>query len=159
MKPGKLMKFLLEVEREMNKKQPDIYRSVEIMLWIFWHDGKVSYDYDDGISDGEDDTPTLPPRLLLEAPYNPTPHNASTLPSKTNDIPLPDEGERNWLISRFMRTAKRLGPQSWERMRLLLLSSLSSWNEDVVVDWMLWDEDVLRREILGELYMGAPERV
>lgn len=90
-----------------------------------------------------------------------------------------DNGERSWVVSRMLRVAKRLewklGGTLWDRLRGVLLEFLVTQQEcglgrDHVgtsglyarsqklsqPDHLLWDEDEMRREILGDLYAGPP---
>ncbi|KAL1965124.1 hypothetical protein VTN77DRAFT_6037 [Rasamsonia byssochlamydoides] len=90
-----------------------------------------------------------------------------------------DEGERSWFVSRLLRVAKRLEWNRqgalWDCLRDILIRFISTQQEcglgsenlgesEVFArrrklnrrDDFLWDEDEMRREILGDLYRGAP---
>lgn len=86
-----------------------------------------------------------------------------------------DKGERSWFVSRMLRVAKKLewkrSGTLWDKLRSILLGFLTSHQEcgigrDVVSQaeslarqnrrGLLWDEDEMRREILGPLYTGPP---
>ncbi|EER43481.1 conserved hypothetical protein [Histoplasma capsulatum H143] len=86
-----------------------------------------------------------------------------------------DKGERSWFVSRMLRVAKKLewkrSGTLWDKLRSILLGFLTSHQEcgigrDVVSEaeslarqnrrGLLWDEDEMRREILGPLYTGPP---
>jgi len=91
-----------------------------------------------------------------------------------------DDGERNWFVSRMLRVAKRLEWNQegviWDKLRAILIGFIltqqdcglgsddadgvgkSEWfaRERATLDrtGLMWDEDEMRKEILGELYMG-----
>lgn len=90
-----------------------------------------------------------------------------------------DEGERSWFVSRMLRVAKRLEWNRqgtlWDGLRAILIRFIATQQEcglgsenlgkaEVFArqrrlnqrDDFLWDEDEMRREILGDLYRGAP---
>lgn len=90
-----------------------------------------------------------------------------------------DNGERSWVVSRMLRVAKRLewklGGTLWDRLYGVLLKFIITQQEcglgcDHVgtgelharsqrlsqPENFLWDENEMRREILGELYAGPP---
>ena len=69
------------------------------------------------------------------------------------------DGERNWFISRILRVAKRLimngHHETWQRMNQVLWGILTV-PEDTSGDGLPWDDELLRQEILGDLYVGPP---
>lgn len=90
-----------------------------------------------------------------------------------------DEGERNWIVSRMLRVVKRSEWKHrgslWDRVRRALIGFVSTQQEcglgsdrlgraELLArhrrlgqqDEYLWDEDEIRREILGDLYSRAP---
>jgi len=93
-----------------------------------------------------------------------------------------DDGERSWLVSRMLRVAKRSEWKRrgalWDRLRQVLIGFLSTQqecglgsdnlgqaellarrrklSEQQEQGEYLWDEDAIRREILGDLYNGVP---
>lgn len=90
-----------------------------------------------------------------------------------------DAGERSWLVSRMLRVAKRLewGRQGalWDYLRSVLVAFVCTQQECGLGaehvgeeeirarqkrldqgEQRLWDEDAMRREILGNLYDGLP---
>jgi hypothetical protein len=90
-----------------------------------------------------------------------------------------DAGERSWFVSRMLRVAKRLEWKqegaSWDHLRNKLLGFLLTQQESGIgsgrisdAQWharnhrlsqpvnLLWDEDEMRRDILGVLYAGIP---
>jgi hypothetical protein len=90
-----------------------------------------------------------------------------------------DGGERNWLVSRMMHVAKRLEWNRqgalWDRLHDILIRFVSTQHNcglgsDNIGESELfarqqklnrpddytWDEDEMRKEILGDLYNGAP---
>lgn len=90
-----------------------------------------------------------------------------------------DTGERSWVVSRMLRVAKRLewklGGTLWDRLCGVLLEFLTTQQECGLgcvhvgkselyargkrlsqPENFLWDEDKMRREILGDLYAGPP---
>lgn len=91
----------------------------------------------------------------------------------------PDTGERSWVVSRMLRVAKRLewklGGALWDRLCGVLLEFLTTQQDCGLgciqigkseldarskrlshPENFLWDEDKMRREILGDLYAGPP---
>ncbi|KAH8697276.1 hypothetical protein BGW36DRAFT_427242 [Talaromyces proteolyticus] len=89
-----------------------------------------------------------------------------------------DAGERSWLVSRMLRVVKRLEWTQqgtlWDQLRLVMLNFITTQQEcglgsDMVGEYELvarqkklgqmrtplWDEDEMRREILGNLYDGS----
>jgi len=90
-----------------------------------------------------------------------------------------DAGERSWFVSRMLRVAKKLEWKqhgaSWDHLRTKLLGFLVTQQECGIgssrmsdAQWharnkrlsrpshLLWDEDGMRRDILGVLYAGIP---
>ncbi|EEH21980.2 hypothetical protein PABG_04191 [Paracoccidioides brasiliensis Pb03] len=86
-----------------------------------------------------------------------------------------DKGERSWFVSRMVRVAKRLEWKQhgtlWDNLRDTLLGFLTTQQEcgigsDQVGEaeivsrkncpGLLWDEDEMRKHILGPLYTGLP---
>lgn len=56
-----------------------------------------------------------------------------------------------WFTSRLLRTCKRLGEMSWKDVRILLLSCLNLEIEE----YFNLNEDLLKQEILGQLYLQS----
>ncbi|OJD27993.1 hypothetical protein ACJ73_00599 [Blastomyces percursus] len=86
-----------------------------------------------------------------------------------------DKGERSWFVSRMLRVAKKLewkrGGTSWDNLRSTLLGFLTTHVECGIGRYQItevetlarqnrpslrWDEDEMRRDILGPLYTGPP---
>jgi hypothetical protein len=93
-----------------------------------------------------------------------------------------DDGERSWFVSRMLRVAKRLEWNRqgaiWDSLRAILIRFVttqqdcglgaddqggigkSEWlaRQQAALDRrnLMWDEDEMRKEILGELYSGPP---
>ncbi|PGH02129.1 hypothetical protein GX51_04833 [Blastomyces parvus] len=86
-----------------------------------------------------------------------------------------DKGERSWFVSRMLRVAKKLEWKrhgtSWDNLRNTLLGFLTTHEEcgigkDQITEaetlarqnrpGLRWDEDEIRRDILGPLYTGTP---
>lgn len=91
-----------------------------------------------------------------------------------------DNGERNWFVSRMLRVAKRLewkqDGRLWDQVRSTLLRFLSTQQECGIGRYdageeefaarqkrrlepkpVLWDEEEMRRNILGQLYSKPPD--
>ncbi|KAK2741069.1 hypothetical protein FQN55_008473 [Onygenales sp. PD_40] len=87
----------------------------------------------------------------------------------------PDQGERSWFVSRMVRVAKRLEwtrrGTLWDYLRDTLLGFITTQQEcgigsDRITEpemlarktyrGLLWDEDEMRKDILGTLYTGPP---
>ncbi|KAK2875358.1 hypothetical protein FQN49_001652 [Arthroderma sp. PD_2] len=91
----------------------------------------------------------------------------------------PDSGERNWLVSRMLRVAKRLEWKQqgrlWDKLRSTLFQFLLTQSQCGIgrpsIDEaelnvrkerlsrgrvFIWDEDEMRQNILGSLYTGPP---
>lgn len=89
-----------------------------------------------------------------------------------------DSGERSWLVSRMLRVAKRLEwncqGKLWDHLRLTLIRFIATQQQcglgaDTIgeeemfarrrqldkTDHSFWDEDEMRREILGNLHRGT----
>jgi hypothetical protein len=126
----------LELEEKIREVQLNKYRSVEILMRIFRKDGRREGAASNAESKSDNNdarTPTL--------------HSETTM--------IADEGERDWLVSRIIRTAKRMGDESWDKMQEVLFNFASTWDHDVKD--LPWADDDLRREILGGLYIGLPK--
>lgn len=90
-----------------------------------------------------------------------------------------DSGERNWLVSRMLRIAKRLEWKQhgslWDKLRSTLFQFMLTQSQcglgrplinDVELNarkerlsrgrQFIWDEDEMRQNILGSLYTGPP---
>ncbi|PGH30916.1 hypothetical protein GX50_06321 [[Emmonsia] crescens] len=86
-----------------------------------------------------------------------------------------DKGERSWFVSRMLRVAKKLEWKRrgtlWDNLRTTLLGFLTTQQEcgigrnqiseaETVAQQnrpgLLWEEDEMRRDILGPLYTGPP---
>lgn len=90
-----------------------------------------------------------------------------------------DDGERSWFVSRMLRVAKRLEWKRqgtlWDHLRNVLIGFISTqqacglgsenvgrtkllarYQRLMQPDDYIWDEDEMRREILGDLYSGIP---
>jgi len=134
--PQRMETVFLELEEKIREVQLNKYRSVEILMWIFWKDGRREGAASNAESKSDNNdarTPTL--------------HSETTM--------IEDEGERDWLVPRIIRTAKRMGDESWDKMQEVLFNFASTWDHDVKD--LPWADDDLRREILGELYIGLPK--
>lgn len=145
-RPRTLEKFLKRLDQEVRSRNLEHNRSVETLLWIFWKDGEIEFDEDpvDSAIDGE---PIGVSRFLTH-----------------------DACERNWLVTRLLRMAKRLNHVSWEMVRTTLLTCLlvsqakggstSGGTREGSLQWnrmyLPWNDDDLRKAILGDLYSGPP---
>jgi hypothetical protein len=141
----RLDRYLHWLSTQVRHKELDTNRSVEVLLWILWRDGKgEGDDYDD-------------PDEKREFTLNYSDSGEEQASRK-------DKGERSWLVSRMLRVAKRLGDQSWDKVREVLLKFLrvpvlaqEAASLDEAIFGLPWGEDELRMEILGEMYGGPPE--
>jgi hypothetical protein len=152
----RLEKFLAWLENEVRLKSLDTNHSVETLLWIFWRD-----DANDGMefaaeSDVESHTTSRD-----------NPNLGRTGITVANNVE-----ERNWFVTRMLRVAKRLGSESWEKVRQTLVSFLLAPEDDekgsapVVVEGspdrsrclkkLPWNDNELRKEILANLYVCPP---
>lgn len=133
--PKEMETVFLELEDKVHEVQLNNHRSVEILMWIFWKDGSKR-----GTASND------------ESDLSKSDQSEGRPPSETI---MKDGGERDWLVSRIMRMAKRMRDESWDKMQELLFNFLVQWDHDVTD--LPWADDDLRREILGELYTGLPQ--
>jgi hypothetical protein len=157
--PERLERYLSWLENEVRLKGLDTNHSVETLLWVFWRDS--ANNGNDCIEEVDDS----------DVERKDTRHGCTSAFERKGVAIAKNVEERNWFVTRMLRVAKRLGPESWEKVRDTLLAFMLApeQNEDDTttrikespgptrqLNRLPWEEDQLRREILATLYVSSP---